>query len=342
VQTIRGWVREACAFARKEKQTRWVIKPYESDSSATTYVADGVDDLIDRLRDLEEEEQIPRGSPFILQEVIEGEELSTEVWFQNGEIVPGSWNNTIELKKFYPGDLGPTVGSSTSTVWFLREPSRAIQQTFGQKKFQEWARSPIDHKGRRHRPYHGPLDFNSIIRDGRMYFLEATPRPGWMTYYATMQLLPPDELGDLMVRIAQSRLDKLPAGTGEFAYELTLSTPPYPTTEHVPIAKDLGREYRGILDEATGVKISGPVTDPRINWVDVRINQKTGQLEQAGTFGQIASIAMHGKDLKKVSTEVHRLFEQIKVPEKMGRIVDGADRALAEIPKLRQMGFETP
>ena len=345
VQTIRGWVKEAIAFAQKEKGTRWVIKPYESDSSATTYVAEGVDDLVDRLQDLDEENQIPKNSPFVLQEFIEGLELSTEVWVSQGRIVPGSWNNTIELKKFYPGDMGPTVGSTTSTVWFLESGDvPQIQQTFGSKKLQQWFLQPTDDTGKTHRPYSGPIDFNSIISkaDGKMYFLEATPRPGWMTYYATIQLLPPKELGSLFVAIAKGRLDHLPSLVGQYAYEITMSRPPYPTTEEIPTNKDMGRTWREILDPGTGIKISGPISNPNIHWVDVRINQHTGQLETAGTFGQIASITGTDRSLEKARDQAHHLFEQINLPEKMGRVIDGADRALEQVPKLRKLGYSTP
>jgi phosphoribosylamine-glycine ligase len=342
VSVVRGWVNEAIAFVQGEgRSTRWILKPYEAEASSTTYISDASEDMVEKLKDLSEEHQIPKNSPFLLQEFVEGIECSTEAWIQDGKIIPGSFNHTIELKKAFAFDLGPSVGSASSTVWCPDGGSSLVEQTFGQPKLQQWLLNPTNAEGQRVAPFHGPLDLNTIIAaDGKAYFLEATPRMGWMAYFALKVLLPEQQLGEIFLHAAQGRLTFLPHLKGQYGYELTIGQPPYPATEMVSSEKHMGRLYRELLEPATSIEITGPISHPAINWIDVKIGKK-GDLETAGVFGQIASLAFADKKLERARDQAHTLFKEIHLPDKFGRL-DGADRAIEMIPKLKKLGIDAP
>ncbi len=107
--SIRGHTKEALAIART-LSGHWMVKPY-SGSSGQTYKADTIDALCDHLQDMPKQ---PGGNgPFIMQQCIDGVEVSTEAWWHRGNLYAGTINGTIETKRFFPGDLGPNTGSET-------------------------------------------------------------------------------------------------------------------------------------------------------------------------------------------------------------------------------------
>ena len=247
----------------------------------------------------------------------------------------------METKKFYPGDLGPNTGSETSVLWSygMNEP-RIFRETFGTPAFKEWMRNPVL-SGIPYPPYHGPIDLNTIISDDDHfpYAIEWTPRTGWGAYYALMELLPEGKIAEIFLGAAKGNLGFLPL-SDSYAYEIKMSVPPYPVSDSVNSTHDFGRTFRELMDSCRGLDISGPWQSPHVWLRDAHI--KNGNLEMCGVDATVCHISGRADTIEEARDAVHNLFNEIEAPNKQGRIIDGADRALRDIAKLQAFGYETP
>jgi len=119
---------KALEYVEKNKK-RYVAKPHGNKNPYMTHVADDEQGMATHLKYLQAHKLVKPGEEFLLQEFVDGIELSTEMWFAKGKpVYPAS--GTMETKKFLVGDLGPNTGCQTSLVWWYdkREP-RIIQLT---------------------------------------------------------------------------------------------------------------------------------------------------------------------------------------------------------------------
>jgi len=174
----------AAAFVKKSEKV-WVFKPQNNKSPLYTYVSRDAADMHETLGYFKKFWKGQRVA-FILQEKVEGTEISVEAWYVNGELVPNSVNSTIELKRFMEGDKGPNTGCMASVVWFWRKHN---------PKIYKHTLAHIEPFLSRHK-YNGPLDMNCMVsnKDGLPYFLEFTARFGYNAIYAaTAEFGPLDE-----------------------------------------------------------------------------------------------------------------------------------------------------
>jgi phosphoribosylamine-glycine ligase len=204
---------DAKKFIKKTNKT-FVFKPNggQGQDTATTYVSKGPEDLLQYLDKLS---GTTKGVEFILQEVVQGTEISTEAWF-NGEdfyLI----NGTLEEKKFMDGGRGPNTGCSGNLVWIYDtiNPPYVFREGLG--KMRDFLREYN---------YRGMIDLNTIVSDIKLYGLEWTPRFGYdasATLYSCLE-----NVGDFLGAIATgSRVT--PQITNTFAASIRISIPPYPT-----------------------------------------------------------------------------------------------------------------
>jgi phosphoribosylamine-glycine ligase len=101
----------------------FVFKPNggQEQDTATTYVSKSSDDM---LRYLDKLGTITKGVEFILQEVVNGTEVSVEGWF-NGEDFYFI-NGTLEEKKFMEGNKGPNTGCAGNLVWVFDQVNKPL------------------------------------------------------------------------------------------------------------------------------------------------------------------------------------------------------------------------
>jgi hypothetical protein len=188
-------------------QDLWVLKPDNNDDLDLTYVEKYPGELLQKF-DGDLKGRI--SGPFILQEKIDGIELSTEGWFDGEEW--SAFNHTIESKRMMNSDLGPAIGSQSNTVWM--EPDPVIRKSFDKL-------SPMLKKS----GYVGPVDVNAIYKNGEAYFLEWTPRGGY------------DAIFNLTTLLDSSITDFLSGGFSSaefrpgFACSERISIPPFPYSE---------------------------------------------------------------------------------------------------------------
>lgn len=222
-------VGQAIAFAKTMKGG-WYFKSDTYLKSDATYGSDNPEEMVRYLEFLREcyGDRVKN----MMQKKIDGAALSTGCWW-NGRTFVGPFEGTIERKKFLNDDLGPATGCSLNAVWFYDDDEPTIAKALGWKNLEAVFRK-----------YNAPpclYDMNGIVKQGKAYFLEWTPRLGWCSE-ATSQALIEGSLGEMLVDLADGKLREVPANRDEIAYGVRVSVPPYPTEE---IPKDAEQSAEG-------------------------------------------------------------------------------------------------
>lgn len=311
---------EGIAFVKKNPE-RYVYKPDGNLSTAKTYVSKNAEDLISFMQKQTD------NNPYILQLFIKGIELSTEVFFSDGNpILPP--NNTIESKKAFTGNiycksgLGCATGCMSSLVWPLTDfNSKAVKEGIG-KLFSALKKVK----------YSGPLDVNSIIDEkGNLYGLEITSRFGYSAIYALLELLN-EPLSDLLSGIALGTAEEMPIKK-EYGMTLRIGIPPAPME-----IDDTNKEHTAPLFTSTaGQKVTMKNKDVSYYLLDVML--KNGELQTAGGDGWLMEVGAHGKSIEEVEKKIYMAASEISPDQKFFR-VDAYNRAKEEIPKLAKLGYE--
>jgi phosphoribosylamine--glycine ligase len=208
---------DAKRFVRKTNK-RYVFKPFggQEQDTASTYVSKNAEDMFKYLDKLG---GISKGVEFLLQEVVEGTEISTEGWF-NGEdfyLV----NSTLEEKKFMEGGKGPNTGCSGNLVWVYDSLNLPLVFREGLGKLKDFLQSV---------KYRGMIDLNTIVSDREMYGLEWTPRFGYDASVTLFHCIKSD-LGNFLGAIATGGRPEYEL-KHQFAAGVRLSIPPYPSEIH--------------------------------------------------------------------------------------------------------------
>jgi phosphoribosylamine--glycine ligase len=307
--------KEAAAFAKKNKKPT-VLKPLGNANVELTYVAKDGEDMARFLEWASTTGKIERD--FILQERVEGIELSTEVWLSNGEPITPP-NGTMEEKKFMAGNAGPNTGCQGSVVWpyASREP-RIVQQTL--KKL---------YPGLKALQYTGCLDVNTIVDEkGQAYFLEFTARFGYSAIYALAEILK-DDLGKVIHDCAKGTLKKMDV-RDQFGMAIRLSVPPYPLESHSEGHASVVRESR-----------DKPVRNVPLghSWLlDVKKGEGKDDLLTAGIDGAILEVTSSDASLEKAQKMLYERVKAVDLPDCQYRN-DIGDRPKEELAKLAKLGF---
>jgi len=210
---------EAKAFLL-ENPKRFVFKPFVVDGIEqecdTTYVSESAEDMLRTIDSLWEDSH---HAPFLLQEVVEGTEISTEGYFD------GTYfhflNHTLEEKKFMSGSFGPNTGCAGNLVWVIDRPNRLAEEILKLIPF-------LKESG-----YRGMIDLNTIVNESHAYGLEFTPRFGYDASASIFSLIDGD-LGqffyDIVTAPDEGWIDQnpVPPLRAKWAASERLTMPPYP------------------------------------------------------------------------------------------------------------------
>jgi len=298
---------------------RYVLKPNGDVGSLAldlTYVSKDPEDMIHQLEWLKDEGNMK--VDFILQEFIEGIEVSTECWFSKGRYV-GPPNGTIEVKKLMAGNKGPVTGCESSVVWRYGDDSTKIVQETIAKLY------PLLQEMK----YTGPLDMNCEVMDGKAYFLEFTPRFGYSAVYGFLDLLE-DDFGETLYHMAKGDAEEMNV-SDDLSFVLTLSSPPYPLwhDKAKEVYKDLvGKKMLNVPDEAF--------------WPhDVYYDEENDCYCLSGFDGLAGFLSYAAPSIEEAKDAVYQMAGDIDLSDIQYRI-DGTDRFEEDIPELEAMGFEVP
>ena len=300
----------------------YAIKLDGNISAASSFVSKSAAEMVEYLVFLREL-GADKGTKFILQALVKGIEISTEVWFSKGKpILP--FNGTLENKKLLAGDLGPSSGCETSAVFpYLSSSPKIVEKTL-KKLF------PLFEKDQ----WSGPVDINAIVseKDHEPYFLEFTMRMGYSAIYALCAMIE-DGIGDFLHGVATGTATRIPM-RHSWGTSLRVSVPPYPLE-----IKDerLSREIYGSI---AGQWVKAP-EDKNIWLMNVKKNER-GRIVTAAVDGLVGECTGVGKSLYQAWKMSLDKFEQIKVANKQGRIKDGVDRVYGDMRKLRDWKYDVP
>ncbi|HID93412.1 MAG TPA: hypothetical protein EYP60_04870 [bacterium (Candidatus Stahlbacteria)] len=161
-------------FLSKNKG-KWVFKPNNNKDLDLTYVESYEGELLRKMKN-EYPNRIGNKINYILQEKIEGDEISTEGLFNGKEFT--SFNHTLELKKLMTGNVGLSIGSQSNIVWVKKDYKGLLVDNLRRME-----------KDLRKAKYIGPIDFNCIVRNGIPYFIEISARTGFDALYNTLNLI---------------------------------------------------------------------------------------------------------------------------------------------------------
>lgn len=277
-----------------ESSKRYVFKPDGNQSTDLTYVSSGPENMLAMLPYLFS--KLDEGTLVVLQEFIDGIEMSTEAWF-NGEEFMMPLNSTMEEKKFMTGDHGPNTGCAGNIVWWWDEAtSRKLHDLLFKSMVNEL------HEAR----YVGPLDINCIWTPQGPYGLEFTTRFGYDAIQASSRLIDM-ELGEFLYKMRETNV--IPVTSEKYAMAVRVSVPPYPNDGDVPgvpifVPEDI--EDNVYLSD---VYVDGPA-----------IADEVSEYRCAGTDGYVLCVADTGTQLTRLQERVYSLIDSLEIPSKQYRI----------------------
>lgn len=283
-----AWAKAETFLSTLDKSAKMVWKP-NGEAPASTFVSESLDEIIQMLPYWEKLFADHGQKPsFILTDKTEGEEISTEGWFNGKEFyLP---NHTLERTRFFDGDHGEKTGCAGNVVWQGRTPLfdelfKNLVKVFGGK-------------------YAGPVDVNVIIekKSNKPTFLEFTPRFGYDALFGLMELLQSD-LGELFYNCASGKEWKGAVGN-DFSGAVRVHVPPYPE----PTAED---DY----NRPVGLPMFGfPLNDKVRNFYPVEVMRKEGSLFTSGPDGYIAVVAARGATPEQAMEGAYKLVDKIRIP----------------------------
>lgn len=308
---------EAIAYIKKTKKAL-ALKVDNNKSEASSYVAKDQEDMLAYISH-QKEEGLMQGDVFILQEKIDGSEVSTECWFSNGVPCFPS-NSTWETKKLLAGELGIRTGCETSVVCHYEGRSSKLAEQTVLKL------GPL----LKYSKYTGPFDVNAIVseKDHKPYFLEFTPRLGYSAIFAFTAMLGM-KLSDFLYQVSRGTFS-IPF-KNKWSTALKIHIPPY------PFGHEDDRITREAYKPTEGIRINGKLSSDFIP-CDVK-KGKTTEFETAGTMGIVGECVGSGNSLMESWRASQKVFKDIEVPNGGGRYTDGIEDAWKRIMKLRNWGF---
>lgn len=246
---------------------------------------------------------------FVLQQVIDGVEMSTEAWF-NGKNFILPLNSTFEEKKFMEGGRGMQTGCMGSILWnWSPEISIKLYEMLFRSMEDELAEAG----------YLGPLDVNAIWTPSGPFGLEFTPRFGFdaiQGFLRTLDVSPATFLRDLQ------GLSSVPARDAQLSMAVALSTPPYPVeTEDVPKVPILGVTPQDLRE--------------MVYSYDMMFDPEIGMYTTSGAYNWVCSITDNDESFERLRRRIYKKVDTIEVADKQFRS-DIGDRFLTDLRKVTQ------
>lgn len=274
----------------KEHDVRLAFKPSgDMEKHIDSYLSYDRDDMLEMLDYFEGQ---AKGRPeFVLQDFVEGVEVSSEGWF-NGETFMRPFNHTLEKKKMMNDDLGGSAGCVGNVVWTC-DTSPIIEQ--GIKRMEPLLR---EHE------YLGPIDLNTIVNEEGVWALEFTPRFGYDSLPSLLELFE-RPVGETLTSLARLEHPTTMPLRSTFASALRISIPPYPTDKaQVP----------------QGIPIRGFTRSDKTHlyFYDVALDEKL-HVVTTPAYGALVTITGTGDSIVEAMEEPMEIAKRAKIPSKQYR-----------------------
>jgi phosphoribosylamine--glycine ligase len=279
-------------FVKESKKKRYVFKPSGKNIPCKlTYSSSDAEDLISYMNYVEKNfsKEIDE---FVLQEFIKGAIISSEFWVGKSGFIEGSFNQTIEVKKFMNDDIGPSTGCSGNIVWQGDDSSLLAELLLGVEA------SLIKEN------YIGPIDLNAIVNEEGIFGLEWTPRFGLDAMPTLLQIINQD-VGKIISDSfeEENEMNLLSCFSGG----ARLTIPPYPIEPED--VKEIEKNFPNI-----GIPIRG-LEKYEDNCYFYEIMKKDDLIVHSAGTGVIACISDIGETPKSCYGLVYKALEDCKVPD---------------------------
>lgn len=289
-----GDISDGIRYIKKAKRGRFVFKPCGDGTDVScTYVSKSAEDLLEYI------DVLYKRNPqkeFILQEFVQGTEVSVEMWMNDRGYY--AVNLTYEKKKLMSGDIGPATGCAGNLVYMSNREPQVFQS--GLKKAYESLRSD---------GYIGMIDLNSIVTDEGVFGVEWTPRLGYEGSCNLTQLLP-IEFGDFMHRVAASETMPDLTPRNSFCASIRLAVPPYPLSDAPDKFYSEGTPLGGLTPKMLKCFYAR----------DVRCEENNeDKLETAGVDGWIGAAMGVGPTIGDAFSDAKELVSSLNIPDVMYR-----------------------
>jgi len=254
----------------------------------------------------------------VLMEYLEGVEMGVGAYFDGERFVKPACIDW-EHKRFFTGDMGELTGEM-GTVATFRRSERFFQRTLAKLE------TPLREGG-----YLGYINLNTIVNERGIWPLEFTCRFGYPGY-ATLDPIQETSWAELFRRML--RLSDAPFRTsGDFAFALVLTTPPFPYTRHQVPGAPVGLPvfFDGELTQSDRA---------RLHYGEVGLAD--GQLVTSGLYGWTMVAAGAGPTLVAAKEDAYRLAVRVRAPNLRYRL-DIGDRLIeGEWARLERLGMLDP
>jgi hypothetical protein len=291
------------------------------DSDATRS-SDNPEDMIRFLRHVRA--RTPDKRLNMLQECIDGPDISTGRWW-NGKAWVGPYLGTIEKKKFLAGEIGPSTGCSLNAVWWYKEKEPLIAKALNWEgltgAFRQYNAPP------------GWYDINAILKDGKAWFLEWTPRFGWDSEGTSLPLLY-ENLPDWFNYIATGRESGNLGLSDKIAYAVRLGIPPYPW-EHGERDGNGSAVDVGIWGEPTR-KLSGELG---FIGYELKASKFKNEWMVAAPEAMVGLACGTGTKISEIHEEVLEVIKKIKTSSALVYRPDGDEAICEQAEKAHLEGF---
>lgn len=292
------------------KDQCFVLKLDNNVDLSLTYVEDDPGELIAKMQG-----ELPgrlgnKPFKFILQEKVEGVEISTEAWFDGKEFV--SWNHTLEDKRLFVGNIGINTGCQSSTSWMKEDPEGYLcKQIEKLKLYLQLAE------------YVGCIDINTIIgkEDKLPYFLEFTPRFGYSAIYCLLALVPEGSIGNFFL----NGFRFIP--TGKYACSQLISIPPYPYMNATDLRK-----------MAQGVGMGNKLNQLKNMWLQDVVQSKEGNLFCAGADANVGIMTAVGDTLEDATAKMYKNIDKLKIYSDYQYRTDHLESHTKRLKELKALG----
>lgn len=264
----------------------------------------------------------------LLQKAIDGADLST-AFYWNGRTFLLPAEGTLERKEFGESDTGPKTGCAMNLMWFYSDVPKVVHE-------QGWAKLIEIFRAEQAPP--GIVDINAILGDdGKVYFLEWTPRLG-IDAEPTAQRLLQIEYGEFISRLCDATLPVAPFSTDNCAYSIRLSVPPYP---YEPNKVDEKNSPIGLpcIEIQPGKSLWGRNVRDRL--VAYGLQNVDGEIQCADPFGLLGIASAIGTNLDTMNDACVKYAKDLRIPD-LGYRTDGAKMIRKDLAAVRATGHEAP
>lgn len=256
----------------------YVIKPSNNLHVSKTYMCENEETYKWALTTFSADQEL------IVQEVVEGVEISTEGWFNGRDWIP-PFNHTFEEKPLAAGGVGVMTGCMGNVVYPLKEPNKLVRETV--MKLEPMLRKVS---------YKGPIDVNCIVSEHTALALEITARFGYDAIEALMHGMK-GPVGSFLFDVATGIAKSMPLHGFDYLIAVRVVCPPYPDQR-----QDTSTRGSPVL----GLEGPGGSVFP----CDVYKEGKN--YLYSASDGVLAKVAANGRDVREARRRVYARVDDVR------------------------------